>query len=117
GGVGPGTWRSRALTPATSACAGAHQLSLPLRNGWNMVATERLLIAIAEEDERYASERYGDQSAEGGANAGFPIVGCLVGRQRATTPAPDRGSCEGGKEAQASPSGMQAPSLHCCGEG
>jgi len=47
-----------------------------------MVATERLLIAIAEEDERYASERYGDQRAECGAKIGFPIVGCLVVRHR-----------------------------------
>ena len=62
-----------------------------------MVATERLLIAIAEEDERYASERYGDQRAECGAKIGFPIVGCLVVRHRdspiirtlSPTPAPD----------------------------
>ena len=43
---------------------------------------ERLLIAIGEQDERYASERYGDQRSEGGAKIGFPIVGCLVVRHR-----------------------------------
>jgi hypothetical protein len=64
-----------------SVSAGAHQLSLPLRDGWNMV-TERLLIAIGEQDERYGSERYGDQRSEGGAQIGFPIVGCLVVRHR-----------------------------------
>jgi hypothetical protein len=47
-----------------------------------MVAMERLLIAIGEQDERYASERYGDQSSEGGAKIGFLIVGCLVVRHR-----------------------------------
>jgi hypothetical protein len=46
-----------------------------------MVAMD-CLIAIAEQDERYASERYGDQRSEGGAKIGFPIVGCLVVRHR-----------------------------------
>jgi hypothetical protein len=67
---------------APMVTAGAHQLSLPLRDGWNMVALDSLLIAIAEQDERYASERYGDQRSEGGAKIGFPIVGCLVVRHR-----------------------------------
>jgi hypothetical protein len=39
-----------------------------------MVAMKRLLIAIGEQNERYASERYGDQRSEGGAKIGFPIV-------------------------------------------
>jgi hypothetical protein len=69
--------------PSLSAsAAGAHKLSLPLRDGWNMVTRERLLIAIGEQDERYGSERYGDQRSEGGAQIGFPIVGCLVVRHR-----------------------------------
>jgi hypothetical protein len=46
------------------------------------MVTERLLIAIGEQDERYGSERYGDQRSEGGAQIGFPIVGCLVVRHR-----------------------------------
>ena len=74
---------------------------------------ERLLIAIGEQDERYDSERYRDQRSEGGAKIGFPIVGCLVVRHRrdlpiirtlSPTPPQDRGSCEGGNEAQSSPS-------------
>jgi hypothetical protein len=67
---------------AQAVTAGAHQLSLPLRNGWNIVAMDRLLIAIGEQDERYGSERYDDQRSEGGAKIGFPVVGCLVVRHR-----------------------------------
>jgi hypothetical protein len=47
-----------------------------------MVAMDRLLIAIGKQDERYGSERYGDQRSEGGAKIGFPVVGCLVVRHR-----------------------------------
>ena len=67
---------------AQAVTAGAHQLSLPLRNGWNIVAIDRLLIAIGEQDERYGSERYDDQRSKGGAKIGFPVVGCLVVRHR-----------------------------------
>jgi hypothetical protein len=47
-----------------------------------MVAMDRLLIAIGKQDERYGSERYGDQRSEGGAKIGLPVVGCVVVRHR-----------------------------------
>src|SRR5262245_32142843 len=86
-------------------------LSLPLRDGWNIVAMERLLIAIDEQDERYASERrrsalrgrredwVPDCWMPGCASSRSPII-----RTLSPTPAPDRGSCEGDNDAQPSPS-------------